>query len=224
MTSVGETGVIFDLDGVLADSRGAIVASFRHALVSRGHADPGEERLAACIGPPPFVAIAEILGTDPDDAEVGAVVEAYRADYGPTYLDRTTAFPGIVEAVRALSARHRLAVATSKPRRYAVPLVERIGLAHLVTDVAGPGDDKRSSSKTAEVQQALTALAVERAVMVGDRRFDVEAGRAHGLATVGVLWGIGDRAELEAAGADVVIGQVPALAVACDALLCEVGA
>jgi len=37
--------------------------------------------------------------------------------------------------------------------------------------------------------------------MVGDRRQDIEGARAHGVATVGVLWGYGDRAELESAGA-----------------------
>jgi phosphoglycolate phosphatase len=36
---------------------------------------------------------------------------------------------------------------------------------------------------------------------VGDRHHDVRAGRALGLATVGVLWGIGGEAELREAGA-----------------------
>jgi phosphoglycolate phosphatase len=42
--------------------------------------------------------------------------------------------------------------------------------------------------------------------MVGDRSFDVEAARAHGLLAIGVTWGIGSAAELTAAGADVLIG------------------
>ena len=41
--------------------------------------------------------------------------------------------------------------------------------------------------------------------MVGDRRSDVVAGRAVGTRTVGVLWGYGSRAELEDAGADVLL-------------------
>lgn len=36
--------------------------------------------------------------------------------------------------------------------------------------------------------------------MVGDRRQDVEGARANGVSSVGVLWGYGDREELEAAG------------------------
>ena len=41
--------------------------------------------------------------------------------------------------------------------------------------------------------------------MVGDRRSDIVAGQAVGTRTVGVLWGYGSRAELEAAGADVLL-------------------
>ncbi len=37
--------------------------------------------------------------------------------------------------------------------------------------------------------------------MVGDRRQDVEGARTNGVSTVGVLWGYGDRDELESAGA-----------------------
>ena len=213
------TGVSFDLAGVLADSQAAITGSFRAALLACGHDDPGEEVLRSFIGPPPFVAIGGLLGFDPDHAEVARVVEAYRADYVPTSLDRTPTFAGVPEALAELASRHRLAVATSKPQRFAAPLVERLGFGELIVHVAGPGDDKRIASKQADIAEALKALEVERAVMVGDRRFDVEGAAANGLPAVGVLWGIGDRAELEAAGAARIIATPSELAAACDALL-----
>ncbi len=214
------TGVIFDLDGVLADSRAAIVASFRHALLARGHDDPGETRLAACIGPPPFVAIGSILGLDPGDPEVAAVVAEYRADYAPNYLQRTPPFAGVVEALGELrAAGHVLAVATSKPRRFASPLVDALGLGELVQHVAGPDLDKQASSKHAEVAEALEAIAVERAIMVGDRKFDIAGAHANDIRGLGVLWGIGDREELESAGADAIVESVDLLVAACEDLL-----
>ena len=39
------------------------------------------------------------------------------------------------------------------------------------------------------------------AVMVGDRKHDMEGARANGLPSIGVLYGYGSREELEAAGA-----------------------
>jgi phosphoglycolate phosphatase len=47
--------------------------------------------------------------------------------------------------------------------------------------------------------------------VVGDRRHDVEGAHANGLGAVGVLWGYGTRAELEAAGADALVASMPEL-------------
>ena len=41
--------------------------------------------------------------------------------------------------------------------------------------------------------------------MVGDTRFDVIGAHAHGLACIGVLWGIGSEEELREAGADLLV-------------------
>jgi len=60
----------------------------------------------------------------------------------------------------------------------------------------------RATTKAAIIARALTALAAlgcHAAAMVGDRSFDVEAARAHGLLAIGVTWGIGSAAELEQA-------------------------
>jgi phosphoglycolate phosphatase len=37
--------------------------------------------------------------------------------------------------------------------------------------------------------------------MIGDRNLDIRGAAANGVASIGVLWGFGDRAEHEAAGA-----------------------
>jgi phosphoglycolate phosphatase len=103
--------------------------------------------------------------------------------------------------VRALSADHLLGIATSKPRRYALPVLEALGLAPLFAYVAGP-EPGGPSDKHAMVAEALAALPTA-TTMVGDRRYDVEAARAHGLRAVAVTWGFGTRDEL--APADVLV-------------------
>lgn len=55
-------------------------------------------------------------------------------------------------------------------------------------------------TKAMQMGGLLAAGAIdERAVMIGDRAVDIESARANGLVGVGVLWGFGDRAELETA-------------------------
>ena len=44
-----------------------------------------------------------------------------------------------------------------------------------------------------------------RTVMVGDRHYDIDGGRAHGLRTIGVTWGYGTPDELRTSGADHIV-------------------
>ena len=44
-----------------------------------------------------------------------------------------------------------------------------------------------------------------RVAMIGDRRYDIEGGKACGLQTIGVLYGYGSREEFETAGADHIV-------------------
>ncbi len=60
-----------------------------------------------------------------------------------------------------------------------------------------------SEPKAETVARAQLALGARRAVVIGDRRYDIEAARACGLRSIGVTWGIGDRAEL--ADADAIV-------------------
>jgi phosphoglycolate phosphatase len=193
--------VLFDLDGVLADSRGPIAACMNAALVELGYGERSEAEIQSIIGPPIPVGVGELIGSMPDCDEVTEVVALYRGKYEQGLWD-TTAFDGIAEVVRALAADRRLGVATSKGRPYAEPVLEAIGLADAFDVVAAP-QPGGALDKYTMVAEALEALGEPAAALVGDRRYDIDAARRHGLLAVGALWGYGSRAELEAAGADV---------------------
>ena len=125
-------------------------------------------------------------------------------------LVETTVVPGAREALAAVAARVPVALATSKPHAFARPLCERLGLAPHLTAIAGPELEAVDEPKAVTVTRALAALGLAPgadAPLVGDRRHDVEGARANGLACVGVLWGIGDEAELRAAGADPIVAD-----------------
>jgi phosphoglycolate phosphatase len=205
------TAVLFDLDGVLVDSRAAIGASMNHALVERGHARREEAELHRYIGPPLMGAFAELVGEPPDSAEVLALVDAYRTRYAVTSLTETLVATGIPDALDALGRSHTLAVATSKPRPFAVPILAALGLERHFAYVAAPELDADMEPKAVTVRDALARVG-EPAVMVGDRSHDVAGARANCIPVIGVTWGIGDAAEL--AGADALVAapdQLPAV-------------
>ena len=196
------SAVLFDLDGVLLDSRVAIVRCIQHGLRSTGAAVPEAAELERFIGPPLIDAFAELAGSE----RVGACLAAYRERYVWSSLEETTVVPGAAEALAEIAASVPVAVATTKPRAFAEPLCERLGLAPSLRAVVGPELDAPEEVKTTTVRRALAALGLAPGAdtpLVGDRSHDAEAAHANGIPCVGVLWGIGDEAELR--DADVVV-------------------
>jgi phosphoglycolate phosphatase len=196
--------VLFDLDGVLIDSRTAIVRCIEHGLRAVGAPVPPAVELERFIGPPLIDGFAELAGPD----LAAGCLAAYRERYVVSSLDETTAVPGAREALAAVAAAVPVAVATSKPHAYAGPLCDRLGFSPHLRAIAGPELDAPSEIKSVTVARALAALGLSPgadAPLVGDRLHDVDAARANGLPCVGVLWGIGDEAELLAAGADPIV-------------------
>lgn len=198
--------ILFDLDGVLADSTRPIIDCVNAALEALGIPPRGDAEVARIIGPPVDDGMAALLGVSPDDPLVDRAVREYRARYVHVMAD-TPSYPGVPQAVRELAATHLLGVATSKPRRYALPILEALGLAPLFAYVAGP-EERGDHSKRAMVAEAKAALPTA-TTMVGDRSFDIDAARHHGLRAIGVTWGFGSRAEL--AGADALVDDAAAL-------------
>jgi phosphoglycolate phosphatase len=214
------TTVIFDLDGVLVDSRAVFLSCVHHAFAKLGLPQRTDEELLPYIGPPFAYAFGELLDVAPDAPIVTACIDGYRERYKTAMLTETTVPPGIPHALEALGAR-RLAVATSKPRAFAEPLLEAMGLREHFDVIAGPDLSARAEDKTETLGRALRELGPTRAVMVGDRSFDILAARAHGLASIGVTWGIGTAEELNTAGADRVIAAPAELPATAAILLAE---
>jgi phosphoglycolate phosphatase len=190
--------VLFDLDGTVADSAPGILDSLRYAFDVHGlpRLDPTTER--ALLGPPFYESLPPLIGED----KLWPVIEAYRARYADAMFE-STAFPGIAELLRALKRDgRRLAIATSKPERYAVPIVEHLGLSEYF-EVIG-GDDLAGSLRTKAlvIDNVLNRLGnprVDDTVMIGDRSHDVLGAREHGIGCIGVRWGYALPGELEGA-------------------------
>ncbi|HEU5267752.1 MAG TPA: HAD hydrolase-like protein [Jatrophihabitans sp.] len=194
--------VLLDLDGTLSDSAPGILGSLRHAFAVNDipPLDPQTER--SLLGPPFYESLPPLL---PDPAQLPAVVEAYRESYAAGGMYDTVVYDGVPEVLAAAATEGiRLAVATSKPEYFAVPIVERLGIAHYFETIGGDNLDGSLPTKALVIDKVLTRLGrptADTVRMVGDRRHDVLGAREHGIGCVGAGWGYGLPGELAAAGA-----------------------
>ena len=110
-------------------------------------------------------------------------------------------YPGVPEWLRSLKASGaKLYIVTNKRHTPTQGIVRKFGWEALFDGVWSfdslPGVKYKKPDLLAHL---LTTHAIDPsdAVMVGDTKGDVEAGRANGVYTVGVTWGYGAREELE---------------------------
>lgn len=191
--------ILFDLDGTLTDPFEGITKSIQYALQKMGGMVPEAEDLKWCIGPPLWDSFQVLLETD-NQTELDQAVAFYRERYTVTGLYENTLIQGIPELLEVLAREGRsLHVCTSKPHSYAGKIVEHFGLWDFFGTVFGSELDGSRSAKTDLIAHILKAeeLDASEAVMIGDRKHDLIGANANNVASIGVLWGYGDKAELQ---------------------------
>ena len=201
--------IIFDLDGTLTDSGPGVMNGIVYALEHFGVAAPDEASLHECIGPPLRDSFQRLGGFSREKAE--EAIEVFREYYEPIGIFENSVYPGVAAMLGALKAAGRtLAVATSKLDRSALRVLDHFSLSSYFDLVAGSRADGTLSEKAEVLGHALGLLGADAAdvLMVGDRKYDVEGAAENGVACMGVLYGYGNRAELERAGA-VYLAETP---------------
>ena len=184
--------VLFDLDGTLTESHPGILSCVKLALQEMGKPIPRPEQLRKFIGPPLAYSFTQFCGMTMKEAEEG--IERYRLHYNREGIFECSVYEGIFPLLEELKARGvKLAVATAKPGSMARRVLE-----HFANQ-----EDEKGTGKVQLIEAALQELRVprERAVMIGDTRFDCEGAQLAGTDFIGALYGYGGEEELKKAGA-----------------------
>ena len=210
---------LFDLDGTLTDPAEGIVGSLEHGMAAVG-VDPAlHQPLEQFIGPP----LQETFGSMGLDSDgVAAAIEGYRERFATVGIFENVLYAGIPQLLQQLKAEGwTLAVATSKPEPFATQILDHFDLSGYFEVIAGATMDGSRRHKKDVIQHALDQLGWKRsggakAVMIGDRDVDIKGGKAHGLSTIGVVWGYGSVEELIDAAPSALAGQPSEISEALD--------
>lgn len=187
--------LLFDLDGTISDPLEGIARSVNFALEALGLPGREAQELARFVGPPLDETFRFAAGTD-DKEEIARFVAKFRERYGEVGYSENELYPGVAQALESLAARGvPMGVCTSKRGDFAEKILDMFGLRDLFGVVSGGDLGVRKGEQIAALLHE--GKVDRRTIMVGDRAVDLVAAHSNGLPSAGVLWGYGDRAELE---------------------------
>lgn len=203
--------IIFDLDGTLTDSAKGIITSIKYALEKKGAAIPDDETLQLFLGPPMKDSLKEHCHMTDEEAE--ETYGYFKERYETIGKFENEVYPDIERMLVTLRQTNTyVAVATAKPEHLAKEILEHFQLTQYFEVIRGANvaenlvHKEDILRKTIEDLREMSNSRVKKNItgwyMVGDRKYDILAAKALGCRSLGVTYGYGSRAELEAAKPD----------------------
>lgn len=190
--------IVFDWDGTLMDSTGAIVASIQAAARDLGLEPPSDERASHIIGLGLIDALRHALPDLPQERYLD-VAERYRHHYLSQDQDLLL-FAGVAELIDELAAAgYMLAVATGKTRKGLDRAFAASGLGPRF-QASRCADECHSKPHPQMLEELMSEFGVDprATLMIGDTTHDLLMARNAGVAALGVTYGAHPRAALEA--------------------------
>lgn len=194
--------ILFDLDGTLTDPKIGITKSVAYALKAYGIEITDLDTLTHYIGPPLFNTFKADYGFA--DADCLRLIDIYREYFSITGKFENEVYPLIPELVKKMKENgFRLFVATGKPEKFAIEILDYFGLSKYFECIRGIGMNEEHITKAKVISRIMDkySLAPDKTLMVGDRSFDVEGALQTGIDSLGVCYGYGTKTELVTAGA-----------------------
>lgn len=193
----GLQAIVFDFDGVIADSEPLHLRAFQRALAEEGIELTAQEYFARYLGYDDvgaFEALAEDRGLAWTDRHVTALVARKGARLQEMMQSGSVLFPGATEFIREAAAVVPIGIASGALRHEIDEIVEAAGVADLFSVIVAAGDTPESKPSPAPYRLAFERLRAtsgaellpRRCVAIEDSRWGLESAQGAGLRCVGV--------------------------------------
>ncbi len=188
--------VLFDVDGTLVDSQGAIVGAMTAAFAAAGLEAPDRQAILSIVGLSLDHAMAR-LAPGISDRDHAGLVQGYKDIYHARRLANGSAqgsplYPGALDTLRKLRDQPDLllGVATGKSHRGLTALLQAHDLESVfVTRQVADHHPSKPHPSMILTAMAETGVLPENTVMIGDTSFDMDMARAAKVLGIGVSWG-----------------------------------
>lgn len=201
--------IMLDLDGTLVDTSQDITNALNYAGEPFTLKKLTMKETIAMIGEGVTRLIEKACGEGKPDLKE-RVIKRFLDYYSAHLTDHSVVYPNVAETLEKLHA-YRKAVISNKRENLSVQLLNTLDLMKYFDLVVGSdttAEKKPSAMPLLHVLEKFHALP-EEALMVGDSKFDIEAGKRAGIKTLAVAYGYGEKHQL--LEADYVIDSFDAL-------------
>ena len=206
--------VLLDLDGTLLDTAPDIAAAANAMLAEQGLAALPATTVREFIGggiPKLVERCLQASGLPLACARLEPALRSFGAHYRRLNGAESRPFPGVVEALARLRAAGLpLACVTNKASAFTLPLLEKAGLASLLSAIVTADQVGRRKPDPEPFLHACRALGAEpaRSPVIGDSANDAEGARAAGCPVLLVSYGYSEGRDVRTIDCDGVVDSL----------------
>lgn len=199
-------GIIFDLDGTLADTMDDLKTAVNATLTKLGYDTRAKFELLNFINNGSRELIRRSLPTavQTEDFIIDSAHNLFFQEYEKCFCEKTSAFPGICEAILELKKKKfKLGVLSNKPDQFVKVIVAKLFGEKTFDFVMGKSDfpHKPDPSSALFVAKEM-GVKPHKCSLVGDSDIDMKTAENAGMRSIGVQWGYRSTDVLLSAGAD----------------------
>lgn len=202
----------FDLDGTLLDTSGDLAAAVNFAIGQLGRPAFPVAQIKPFVGKGAKVMLERALAASGEATQeiVAASLPVLLDYYEQNLAIHTIPYPGLMAAMDALDAAGvRLAICTNKAERFAIPLMQQIGLADRFVAIVGGDTVGVGKPDPAPIHAMIARAGGGRCLFVGDTINDIAGAKNAGVPNIAVSFGFDG--EVDGLGADAIIHHFDAL-------------
>jgi phosphoglycolate phosphatase len=192
--------IIFDFDGTLVDSAPGIHATANAMAKLYGEPPVSMKKVTREVGTGLDNFIAGIFPRQQKTHSMKGMIRDYRRIYDKKFMKGLIIFPGVKDTLAYLHKKGiKLAVVSNKLKRYVVDINKRVGIQKYFDTVLGSADVKRKKPDPYPINLLVKKYGVkkEETMLVGDSKYDMEAGMRAGVHRFFLTYGYAVKREVE---------------------------